>query len=59
MPEGLSGRELAARLQASDPGLKVVFTSGYSVDIAGRELTLEVGQTSSKNRHRLSSCCVL
>jgi PAS domain S-box-containing protein len=44
MPEGLNGRELAARLQASSPGLKVVFTSGYSVDIAGRELTLEIGQ---------------
>jgi CheY-like chemotaxis protein len=44
MPEGLSGRELAARLRALSPGLRVVFTSGYSADIAGRELSLQEGQ---------------
>jgi PAS domain S-box-containing protein len=44
MPEGLDGRELAARLQAIKPALKVIFTSGYSADIAGRELVLQSGQ---------------
>ena len=44
MPEGVSGRELAARLQAEDPRLKVIFTSGYSGDVAGRELSLREGQ---------------
>lgn len=44
MPEGLTGRDLAARLQARNPKLCVIFTSGYSVDIAGRELTLQAGQ---------------
>ncbi len=44
MPEGLSGQELARRLQADQPALKVIFTSGYSADIAGKELALEEGQ---------------
>ncbi len=35
MPEGISGRELAERLQAKRPGLRVLFTSGYSPDIVG------------------------
>lgn len=32
MPEGLSGVELAQKLVAGKPALRVVFTSGYSVD---------------------------
>ena len=44
MPEGINGRELAARLREKSPGLRVIFTSGYSADIAGRELTLQEGQ---------------
>lgn len=44
MPGGVDGRELATRLQAQKPGLKVIFTSGYSAAIAGRELKLEAGQ---------------
>jgi two-component system, cell cycle sensor histidine kinase and response regulator CckA len=44
MPEGVSGHELAARLQARNPGLRVIFTSGYSADIAGLELSLQEGQ---------------
>ncbi|HUG10529.1 MAG TPA: PAS domain S-box protein [Opitutaceae bacterium] len=44
MPEGIGGHALAAQLQAFKPGLKVIFTSGYSADIAGRELELKAGQ---------------
>jgi CheY-like chemotaxis protein len=44
MPEGVSGLELAARIRATDPELKVLFTSGYSPDLAGHELRLEEGQ---------------
>ncbi len=44
MPEGINGRELAAQLQQRKPDLRVVFTSGYSADIAGRELNLQAGQ---------------
>jgi signal transduction histidine kinase/DNA-binding response OmpR family regulator len=44
MPEGVSGHDLAARLLARNPRLPIVFTSGYSADIAGRELNLKAGQ---------------
>ncbi len=32
MPGGMSGRELAAKLLASHPQLKIIFTSGYNVE---------------------------
>ena len=32
MPEGLSGKELAGQLLVKQPTLKVIFTSGYSLD---------------------------
>src|SRR6185503_11025521 len=44
MPDGVSGRDLAAQLQAHNPDLRVIFTSGYSADLAGRELRLQEGQ---------------
>jgi len=34
MPDGMSGKELATILQANNPKLKVIFTSGYSVDFS-------------------------
>jgi signal transduction histidine kinase/ActR/RegA family two-component response regulator len=43
MPEGLSGRQLAERLQAEDPGLKVIYTSGYSPGMAGQDIALLEG----------------
>jgi two-component system, cell cycle sensor histidine kinase and response regulator CckA len=45
MPDGINGRALSARLRSEKPGLPVVFTSGYSAEIAGRDLDLEQGQT--------------
>jgi PAS domain S-box-containing protein len=44
MPEGVSGFALSVRLQARNPALRVIFMSGYSAEIAGRELSLEEGQ---------------
>ncbi|SPE51229.1 putative Multi-sensor hybrid histidine kinase [Verrucomicrobia bacterium] len=35
MPEGVTGRELADRLRAAKPGLRVIFLSGYSGDVVG------------------------
>jgi CheY-like chemotaxis protein len=44
MPEGVSGCDLAAQLQMQSPDLKVIFSSGYSANLAGRELQLREGQ---------------
>jgi CheY-like chemotaxis protein len=44
MPAGIGGRELATLLQQKKPGLTVIFASGYSSEMAGRELQLEPGQ---------------
>lgn len=44
MPAGISGLELAAKLQVSKPDLRVIFTSGYSADLAGKDLDLQEGQ---------------
>jgi len=43
MPEGMSGLQLARRLLEENPGLRVVYTSGYSADMAGKELALTDG----------------
>jgi two-component system, cell cycle sensor histidine kinase and response regulator CckA len=37
MPEGVTGRDLAEELRKNRPGLKVVFLSGYSAEVVGRE----------------------
>ena len=37
MPEGMTGSELAAQLKKRKPELKVIFTSGYSPEVLGRE----------------------
>jgi CheY-like chemotaxis protein len=44
MPGGISGQDLARQLKRQLPRLKVVFMSGYSVEIAGRELELRSGE---------------
>jgi two-component system, cell cycle sensor histidine kinase and response regulator CckA len=38
MPEGVSGMELAEKMLAEQPALRVVFTSGYSDDIVSPEM---------------------
>jgi CheY-like chemotaxis protein len=41
MPGSLNGRELAEKLWGERPELKVIFTSGYSADIVGKDFKLE------------------
>lgn len=43
MPGGLTGRQLAMHLLEQDPGLKVVYSSGYNPEMAGTQLVLEKG----------------
>jgi nitrogen-specific signal transduction histidine kinase len=43
MPEGMNGYELSEALHRDDPDLKVIFTSGYSADIVGKDFVLRDG----------------
>jgi CheY-like chemotaxis protein len=43
MPDRINGRELAEKLWAERPGLKVIFTSGYSADVVGKDFALSSG----------------
>jgi two-component system cell cycle sensor histidine kinase/response regulator CckA len=38
MPDGMSGKDLAAQLEAKSPNLRVLFTSGYSAELVSRGL---------------------
>jgi two-component system cell cycle sensor histidine kinase/response regulator CckA len=43
MPGGMNGRELAERLRADRPGLKVVYCSGYDANILGADALAKPG----------------
>jgi two-component system cell cycle sensor histidine kinase/response regulator CckA len=43
MPGGTNGRELALKLLEQKPGLKVVYSSGYSAEIMGKDFPMEEG----------------
>jgi CheY-like chemotaxis protein len=43
MPDGISGRQLAEKLKADNPHLKIIFTTGYSPDLMGKEVVLREG----------------
>jgi CheY-like chemotaxis protein len=43
MPDRLNGRELADKFRVDRPELKVIFTSGYSVDVVGKDFVLQKG----------------
>jgi CheY-like chemotaxis protein len=43
MPDGMTGFELASRLQGEKPALKIIYTSGYSGDLADKRVTLVEG----------------
>jgi nitrogen-specific signal transduction histidine kinase len=44
MPGGIMGRELAERLSTQSPDLKVIYTSGYSPGMAGRDSSMLQGR---------------
>ena len=43
MPGGLTGRELAEKLAGDQPGLRVIYSTGYSVDFTNPGLSLVEG----------------
>jgi CheY-like chemotaxis protein len=43
MPDRINGRDLAERLWEDRPNLKVIFSSGYSADVVGKEFVLRRG----------------
>lgn len=43
MPGGMTGKTLAQTILGQEPHLKVVYMSGYSVDVAGKDLPLFEG----------------
>jgi FixJ family two-component response regulator len=43
MPDGISGRQLAEKLKADNPHLKVIYTTGYSPDLMGQDVALREG----------------
>ena len=43
MPGGMTGKELAEQLLQQNPKLKVIYSSGYSAEVAGKDLLLEEG----------------
>jgi two-component system, cell cycle sensor histidine kinase and response regulator CckA len=43
MPDGMNGKDLAHRLRQENPKLKVIYMSGYSAEVAGKDFPLEEG----------------
>jgi len=43
MPDLMNGRQLAEKLVSERPALKVIFTSGYSADVVGKDFVLQDG----------------
>ncbi len=43
MPGGMTGKDLAERLLRENPKLKVIYVSGYSAEVAGKDFPLEEG----------------
>jgi two-component system, cell cycle sensor histidine kinase and response regulator CckA len=43
MPGGMSGRELAQKLQAMKSSLKIIYTTGYSIDLRTQGVALREG----------------
>ena len=55
MPEGLTGRQLARRLQNDRPDLKVIFSSGHSCDLFGEDSFLDAETNFLQKPYRLDA----
>ncbi len=43
MPDGMTGRDLGKRLLAESPEMKIIYMSGYSAELIGKDSVLEEG----------------
>lgn len=44
MPDGVNGKDLAQKISQENPKLKIIFMSGYSADVAGKDFPLKEGE---------------
>ncbi|MEO6036234.1 MAG: response regulator [Verrucomicrobiota bacterium] len=54
MPGGIMGGELAERLSSQCPSLKVIYTSGYSPGMAGKDTSLLAGRNFLPKQYSVS-----
>ncbi len=52
MPEGMSGLELAKKLRVEKHDLKVLYSSGYSIEVAGHDFGLREGMAFLKKPYQ-------
>jgi two-component system, cell cycle sensor histidine kinase and response regulator CckA len=43
MPDGMNGKDLARHILQDNPGMKVIYMSGYSAEVVGRDFPLKEG----------------
>jgi len=55
MPEGMSGLDLAKKLRGEKRDLKVLYSSGYSIEVAGQDFGLTDGMAFLKKPYKPSS----
>jgi PAS domain S-box-containing protein len=55
MPEGMSGLDLAKKLRQEKRNLKVLYSSGYSIEVAGQDFGLTEGMAFLKKPYQPSA----
>jgi CheY-like chemotaxis protein len=43
MPDGMTGRDLAQRILQENPAMKIIYMSGYSAEVVGRDFPIKEG----------------
>jgi len=43
MPDSMTGKDLAQRILQEDPKVKVIYMSGYSAEVVGKDFPLKEG----------------
>ena len=55
MPDGISGLDLVGRLQQERPGLKVILSSGYSMDLGQSDMEIGPGTTVLSKPYQINT----